>query len=54
MLRKVLNPILFLPFTFFINSINVLSGENLDNIDKVLEEKSDKLFINRQEIEKII
>ncbi len=54
MLRRVLNPILFLPLAICLNSINVLSSERKDNIDNVLEEKSNKPFISHQEIEKII
>ena len=54
MLRKVINSILFLPFALFIPSLEVLSIEKKDNLDKVLEEKSHKPYINYQEIEKII
>ena len=44
MLRKVINPILFLPLALFINPLNLLAGEAKDNIDKLLEEKA---IINR-------
>jgi len=54
MLRKVINPILFLPLVICTNSLNVLSNETKDYIDKVLEEKSDKPYINYEGIEKII
>ena len=54
MLRRVINPILFLPFALFINSINVLSGETQDHIDEVLVKKAYKPFINHKEIEKIV
>ena len=54
MLRRVINPILFLPLALCINPLNVLSSETQEYIDKVLEEKSDKPFINHQEIEKIV
>ncbi|MBO8203663.1 TolC family protein [Prochlorococcus marinus] len=54
MLKKVINPILFLPLALFINSLEVIAKENKYFIDKVLEEKSNKLFINYQEIEKIV
>ena len=54
MLRKVINSILFLPFALFIPSLEVLSIEKKDNLDKVLEEKSHRPYINYQEIEKII
>ncbi len=54
MLRRVINPILFLPLTLSLNSINVLSSETKNYIDNVLEEKSNITFIDYQEIEKII
>ena len=54
MLRKVINPILFLPIALCINSPNVLSSEPKNLIDQVLEEKSNKTFISYQDIEKII
>ena len=54
MLRRVINPILFLPLALCITPLNVLSSETQDYIDKVLEEKSDKPFIDHQEIEKIV
>ena len=54
MLRKVINPILFLPLALSINSINVLSSETKNYIDNVLKEKSNITFVEYQEIEKII
>ena len=54
MLRRVINPILFLPLALCINSINVLSSETKNYIDNVLEEKSNNPFIGYQEIEKIV
>ncbi|WP_288262140.1 TolC family protein [uncultured Prochlorococcus sp.] len=54
MLKKVINPILFLPLTLLINSLEVLSTEKKDFIDNVLEEKSNKTFISYEEIENII
>ena len=54
MLKKVINTILFLPLAFFVNSLEVLSIEKKDFIDKVLEEKSNKSFISYQDIEKIV
>jgi len=54
MLKKVITPILFLPLALFINTLEVISNEKKDLIEKVLEEKSNKTFINYQEIEKII
>jgi len=54
MLKKIINPILFLPLALFINSLEVLSNEKKDLIDKVLEEKSNKPFISYQEIENLV
>jgi len=54
MLRRVINPILLLPFALCINSVNVLSGETKNYIDNVLKEKSNNPFISYQDIEKII
>jgi outer membrane protein TolC len=54
MLKKVIYPILFLPLALFINSLEVLSNEKKDLIDKVMDEKSNKPFISYQEIEKIV
>ena len=54
MLRRVIKPILFLPLALSINSINVLSSETKNYIDNVLEEKSNIVFVDYQEIEKII
>ncbi len=54
MLRRVINPILFLPLALCINTINVLSSETEDYLDSVSEIKSNKTFIGYQEIEKII
>ena len=54
MLRRVINPILFLPLALCINSVNVLSSETKNYIDNVLEEKSNITFVDYQEIEKII
>ena len=54
MLKKVINPILVLPLTLFINTLEVLPNEKKDFIDKVLEEKSDKPIINYQELEKVV
>ena len=54
MLRRVINPILFLPLALSINSINALSSETKNFIDNVLEEKPNITFIDYQEIEKIV
>jgi len=54
MLRRVINPIFFLPLVLSINSINVRSSETNDLIDKVLKEKENKTFISYPDIEKIV
>ena len=54
MFRRVINPILFLPLTLSINSVNVLSSETKNYIDNVLEEKTNNYFISYEEIEKIV
>ena len=54
MLKKVIKPILFLPIALLINSLDVLSNEKKNFIDKVLEEKSNKPFISYQEIENLL
>ena len=54
MLRRVINPILLLPLALCINSVNVLSSETKNYIDKILEEKSNNASISYQNIEKII
>ena len=54
MLRRVINPILFLPLALSINSVNVLSSETKNYIDNILDEKSNIPFVDYQEIEKIV
>ena len=54
MLRRVINPILFLPLTLSINSINVLSSESKNYIDNIIEENSNITFVDYQEIEKLV
>jgi hypothetical protein len=54
MIRRIINPILLLPVALCINSVGVLSSETKNNIDYVLEDKSNITFIDYQEIEKIV
>jgi len=54
MLRRVINPILFLPLALSINAVNVLSSETKNYIDNVLEEKPNITFIDYEAIEKIV
>ncbi len=52
--KRVINRFLFLPLALSINSINALSSETKNYIDNVLEEKSNIIFVDYQEIEKNI
>ena len=54
MLKKVISPILYLPFVLFVNSFEVLSNEKQNLIDKVLQEKSNIPFISYEEIKEIV
>ena len=54
MLRRVINPILFLPLALSINPFNVRASDTKNYIDNVLEEKPNITFIDYQEIEKLI
>ena len=54
MLRKVINPILFLPLALSFNFKNVLSSDTKAYIKNVSDDKSDKNFISYQNIQKII
>ena len=54
MLRRVINPILLLPLTLSIKTVNVLSSETRNYINNVLEEKSNITFVDYQEIEKLV
>ena len=54
MFRRVIKPILLLPLTLSMNTYNVLSNEIKNNIDNVLEEKSNITFVDYQEIEKLV
>ena len=52
--RRVIHSILLLPLALCFNSVNVLSSEIKNVIDKVLEEELNKPFINYQDIEKLV
>ena len=54
MLRKVINPILFLPLALCINTSNILSSETKDYQSKGLEEELNSTFLDYKEIEKIV
>ena len=51
MLKKVINPILFLPLALFVNFPDVLPNEKKVLIDQVSEKKSNIPFISYSEIE---
>ncbi len=54
MLRKLINPLLFLPLTLFFTNSEIISSESKNSFNELSEEKKDKLLINYQEIESII
>ena len=54
MYRKIINTIIFLPLILFITSYRPIFSETKNYIDEILKEKDDKLFIDYQEIEKLI
>ena len=54
MFRKFINPILILPLCLYINSHKVLSRESIDNIEEIIQEKEDQIFLDYSEINKII
>ena len=54
MLRKVINPILFLPLALNLNASNVLSRETKFYIGLVPEGKANTLLINYENIEKFV
>ena len=54
MLRRVINPLLLLPLALSINSISVRSSETKNYIDNFLEEKSNIIFVDYLEIDKLV
>ncbi len=52
--RHIVKSLLFVPIALFITSQKALWSEPNNYIDKILEEKEDKIFINYEEIESII
>ena len=59
MLKKIINPILFLHLALFITSQKATFSSTNNNIewshiDEVLEEKEDQIYIDYKEIETII
>ena len=54
MLRNIIKPFLFLPFSFYLTTQKPIFGEMKNNIDEVIAEKKDEIFIKYQEIENLI
>ena len=54
MLRKIINPILFLPLALCINPLKVISSDAKEYQDRLLEEKANKPLITYQDIEKVV
>lgn len=53
MLRKLIHPILVLPFCLYINSQEPLLSKANNNINEILEEKENQIFLNYSEINNI-
>ncbi len=54
MLRKFIQPIFVLPLCLYINFQKDLLSEQRDNIEEILQEKENQLFVDYAEIEKIL
>ena len=53
MLRKLIHPILVLPFCLYINSQEALLSKANNNIEEILQEKENQIFLNYSEIDNI-
>ncbi len=53
MFRKFIYPILLFPLCLYINSQKALLSETINNIDEVIKEKENQIFLSYSEIEKI-
>ena len=53
MFRKYINPILVFPLFFYINFQKALLSETKNNIEEILQEKEDQIFISFSEIDSI-
>ena len=51
MLRRLIKPILVFPLCLYINFHNALLSETKNNIEEIIQEKEDQIFINFSEIE---
>ncbi len=54
MLRRFINPILFFPICLLINSPKAILSETINNIEEVIQEKRNQIFVNYSEIERIV
>ena len=54
MLRKTINFILFLPFGLYVTSQNSIASEKKDFVNAISEKKEDILYINYEDLNKII
>ncbi len=54
MLRRFLNPILIFPLCLFINPPETLLSKTRNNIEEVIQENENQIFLNYSEIENII
>ena len=54
MLRRFINPILVFPICLFFNPSKTLLSETSNNIEEVIQEKENQIFLNYSEIDNII
>ena len=54
MLRRFINPILVFPICLFFNPSKTLLSETSNNIEEVIQEKENQIFLNYIEIDNII
>ena len=53
MFRKLIHPILVFPFCLYINSQRALSSQTNNNIEEILQENENQIFLNYSEIDNI-
>ena len=53
MLRRFIKPILIFPLCLYINSQEALFSEPKNDIEEILQEKKDQIFINFSDIHSI-
>ena len=54
MLRKLIHPLLVLPFCLYISSQEALLSKMNNNIEEILQENENQIFLNYSEIDNII